>query len=99
MKLNCPQCDLVIPNAVRPSAAKNLYCPHCGESFGNERFLAMNDENFDPSKMPKGISLEVTDHVWRLAASLRSLISGMIGFCFTTIFASAMFWALMKTPD
>lgn len=99
MKLNCPQCDLVIPNAIRPNAAKNLFCPHCEKSFDKEAFREMNDADFDPADMPKGVSLEVTDQSWQLVVSLRSWISGVIGFCFTTAFASAMFWTLIKTPD
>ena len=59
----------------------------------------MNDANFDPADMPKGVSLEVTDQSWQLVVSLRSLISGVIGFCLTTAFASTMFWTLIKTPD
>lgn len=99
MKLNCPQCDLVIPNTIRPNAAQNLLCPHCGKSFGKEEFREMNDTDFDPSDIPKGISLEETDQSWRLVASLRSLISGIVGFCLTTVFAAAMFGTLVKTPD
>ncbi len=99
MQIRCLQCDLVIPNALRPNDAKNLLCPHCGESFGKERFREMTDADFGLTNIPKGISFEETDQRWRLVASLRALVEGTACLGITVGIAVGLFWGMNRTPE
>lgn len=99
MEVRCPRCDLVIQDAAKPSSVRNLVCPHCGDSFGPERFREMNDADFDPKHIPKGISLEVTDQQWCLVASLRSLVEAIACLCIPAVLAAGIGWSLSNAND